>query len=307
MRRKGRVALIGHRGARGLFPENTLEGFAAALGLGLDGVELDVALTADGVPVVSHAPALDPDLTRTEDGSWLTTPGPPIQELRADALARFDVGRLRPGSISEARFPDQTPRDGACIPRLEDALRLLASVGALIELKTYPNRAALTAAPETMAAAALEVAERCDAMERVTFESFDWRALRPLQRLRPTLRLAWLTSAETLGNARLWWDGPHPADFGGSVPRAVAAEAGSAGGAWSAEWADLTEAQIAEAHELGLVVIAWTVNEPAAIARLIRWHVDTIITDRPDIARAVMSELGLSLPKKLHVTPHPAP
>ena len=80
-------ALIGHRGARGLFPENTLEGFAAAAALGLDGIELDVALTADGVPVVCHDPVLNPALARGPDGAWIAAPGPLIHALPEAALA----------------------------------------------------------------------------------------------------------------------------------------------------------------------------------------------------------------------------
>ncbi len=63
-----KFTLIGHRGARGLFPENTIEGFAAAIAVGIDGIELDVAVTADGVPVICHDPALNPDLVRGPGG-----------------------------------------------------------------------------------------------------------------------------------------------------------------------------------------------------------------------------------------------
>ena len=84
--------LHGHRGARGLFPENTLAGFAGALEIGVDALELDVAMTADGVVVVSHDAALNPDITRTSDGVWLARHGQPIRSLRAAELARYDVG-----------------------------------------------------------------------------------------------------------------------------------------------------------------------------------------------------------------------
>ena len=82
-------ALIGHRGARGLFPENTLEGFAAAAALGLDGIELDVVLTADGVPVVCHDPALNPALA------------PPIRRLPRSK--RSSIGGAHPGGRRTAR------------------------------------------------------------------------------------------------------------------------------------------------------------------------------------------------------------
>ncbi len=283
------IELWGHRGARGLFPENTVEGIAAALSLGLDGVEIDVALTADGVPVLSHDPFLSGDIVREADGRWVD--GPLIWCLRADELARFDVGRARPGGITAARFPKQSPIDGARMPRLDAALS--SGARCLIELKTFPDRPADTAAPEAMAEAVAQAADRSGASARVTVESFDWRGPRYLRRARPDLALAWLTRTETEQAASLWWDGPAPQDFGGSVPRAVAAEGG---GAWAPEHGTLTEARIEEAHALGLRVLAWTVNDPADLQRLIAWKADGVITDRPDIARRVMAAAGLPLP-----------
>ncbi len=285
-------ALIGHRGARGLFPENTREGFAAALALGIDGIELDVALTADGVPVVCHDPALNPALARGPDGAWIAAPGPLIHALPEAALAAYDVGRLRPGSALAASFPDQRPIDGARIPRLDAALAL-PGLSFIVELKTLPDHPDWTAPAAAMAEAALAAAERAGALDRVTFESFDWRGPRHLRRIRPALRLAWLTRAATVAEAALWWDGPRPEDFAGSVPRAVAAEGGQV---WAPEHVDLTEAQIVEAQALGLAVLPWTVNRAEDMARLIGWGIDGLITDRPDRAREVMAAAGLKLP-----------
>jgi len=112
------IDLQGHRGARGLLPENTLEGFAAALAIGVDTVELDVGMTADDVVVVTHDAMLNPDITRTADDAWLAKRGPAIRSLRAADLAQYDVGRIRPGTAYAALYPDQAPRDGARIPTL---------------------------------------------------------------------------------------------------------------------------------------------------------------------------------------------
>ena len=280
------IELQGHRGARGLFPENTLAGFAGARAIGVDTIELDVAMTADNVVVVSHDPALNPDITRTSDGAWLTRHGPPISSLRAADLKRYDVGRIRPGSAYAAEFPDQAPRDGAHIPTLEDVLRIDPRVKFNIELKTFPLQPELTADGANMAAAVVSVADATGTTGRITVQSFDWRGLRHLRRTRPDVRLAWLTRAAILPQARVWWDGPEPSDYGGSIPRAVAAEGGPI---WAPAHADLTEESLAEARDLGLLVIAWTVNRPDDMRRLIGWGVDGLITDRPDIARRVMA------------------
>src|SRR5687767_3728555 len=74
--------LQGHRGARGLKPENTLAGFASALELGVSTLELDCAVTRDGIVVVSHDPVLNPDYTRDKQGRFLDAPGPPIVTLK---------------------------------------------------------------------------------------------------------------------------------------------------------------------------------------------------------------------------------
>jgi glycerophosphoryl diester phosphodiesterase len=278
--------LHGHRGARGLFPENTLAGFAGALEIGVDALELDVAMTADGVVVVCHDPAPNPDITRTSDGVWLARHGQPIRSLQAAELARYDVGRIRPGSAYAAEFPDQVPRDGARIPSLEDVLRISPRVRFNIELKTSPLQAAPRVDGATLANAVVAVADATGTIGRITMQSFDWRGPRHVRRTRPGIRLAWLTRAAILPYARLWWDGPDPSDYGGSVPRAVAAEGGPV---WAPEHVDLTEASLAEAHDLGLLVIPWTVNRPDDMRRLIGWGIDGLITDRPDLARAALA------------------
>jgi glycerophosphoryl diester phosphodiesterase len=293
--------LAGHRGARGLFPENTLEGFAATLALGVDAIELDVALTADGIPVVTHDSRLNAELTRGPDGAWLAGPGPAIRSLRLADLQPYDVGRLRPGSRTARLHPAQTPQDGARIPTLASVIALAgqARVRVDAEVKTQPDEPGLTAPAAEVADAVLAAAAQAGATELLVVRSFDWRGLRHLRRTRPELPLVWLTSPHTVARAALWWDGATPAAHGGSVPAAIAAEyAGrpvQAG--WAPEHAGLTRAEIAAAQALGLRVLPWTVNDPADMERLIAWGVDGLCTDRPDLARAAMHAAGLPLPR----------
>jgi glycerophosphoryl diester phosphodiesterase len=279
------LGLQGHRGARGLFPENTIEGFRAALAAGVDVIELDVGMTADGSVVVSHDLLLNPDIVRDASGAWLVGPGPALGEMTLAALARFDVGRLQPGSAYAAQFPQQQPHDGARIPTLADVLRIDPNGRFTVELKTDPRYPQRTASPATLADATLAVIDAAAAGPRIYLESFDWRGPRHVRRTRPDIRLAWLTRAETVRDAQLWWDGPHPRDFGGSVPRVVAAEGGPI---WAPEHIGLTRDLVAEAHELGLLVLPWTVNDPQAMRRLCDWGVDGLITDRPDLALSAL-------------------
>jgi glycerophosphoryl diester phosphodiesterase len=132
----------------------------------------------------------------------------------------------------------------------------------------------------------LQVVDRTGAAGRVIIESFDWRGPHHVRRIRPELQTALLTSDETVCDAALWWDGITPADFANSVPAAVAAQEG---GIWAPTWESLTRAAVAEAHDLGLQVVPWTVNRRAALRRMIDFGADRIITDRPDIALSVIA------------------
>lgn len=283
--------ISGHRGARGLWPENTLEGFAATFALGVQSVELDVALTADGIPVVVHDPALNPDIVRGPDGSWLAGPGPLVRDLKRAALHRYDVGRLRPGSAYGAPYATQSPRDGARIPALADVLALARPAGVVvdIEIKTMPDRPDLTAPPERMVDAVLDVVAALGMHRQVALRSFDWRALAHSQQVAPEIPRGYITSPDTEANAALWWGGADPAAHGGSVPATIAALSPAPGTLWAPGFRSLTAARVAEAHALGLRVMPWTVNQPADMARLIGMGVREICTDYPDRLHAVLA------------------
>jgi glycerophosphoryl diester phosphodiesterase len=282
----------GHRGARALFPENTLEGFLAATSLGVTAFELDVGLTADDVVVVTHDLTLNPDLVRDESGAWLSGRQPTIRSLTYAQLRSYDVGRIRPRSHAAARFPDQVPQDGACIPTLAAVLAALPKARFTIEVKTDPAHPEWTAAAPVIADAALAVIDDANAVDRVIVEAFDWRVQRHIRRTRADLKLAWLTRAETVRGARLWWDGM-TADQ--SLPAIVAAEGGPV---WAPDYNTLTPAQIDEAHRLGLFVLPWTVNRPADMRRLIAWGVDGLISDRPDLALGLAGQPRIRGPRR---------
>lgn len=298
--------LQGHRGARGLAPENTLAGFAAALAIGVTTLELDVAMTSDGVLVVHHDRRLNPEITRGPDGRFLSGRGPAIHALTLDALRRYDVGRARPGSAYASRFPAQRPSDGARIPALAQVFALVREAGAdhvrfNLETKLAPDAADEAPDPERFAGAVAAAVRRAGLGNRVSVQSFDWRTLQILRRIAPDLVRACLTSQrprfDTIRRGRPgpspWTAGLDIDAFGGSVPRLVAA-AGC--GVWSPAFEDLAHGRVAEARALGLKVIPWTVNAAGQMARLIAMGVDGIITDHPERLREVLSARGLPLP-----------
>ncbi len=278
----------GHRGARGLFPENTLQGFQAARDLGVAAFELDVGLTRDGVVVVSHDPALNPDITRDSDGRFLSGHGPLILDLGFAELGQYDVGRIRPGTRYADLFPDQVAIDGARIPTLLDVLRMDDRTRFNIELKTDPGCPERSAHPVSLADAVMAVIDQAGAGGRMMIESFDWRGPRHVREIRPDMPTAWLTSPTTEAASALWWGGRDLASHGGSVPRAVAAEGGTV---WAPQYLTLTQDRLSEAHGLGLSVLPWTVNQASDIRRLIQWGVDGLITDRPDLALRILGQV----------------
>ena len=295
--------LQGHRGARGLGPENTLAAFQRALDIGVTTLETDLAVTRDGVLIISHDPYLNPDIVRDPDGSWLAAKGPPIRALTLAELKRYDIGRLNPASAYAKQFPMQQAADGQRFPTLVEVFALGAAnrVRFNLETKITPTSGDGTPDPATFARLVVEAIRGAGPTQRVTVQSFDWRTLIEVKKLAPDIATACLT-IETENNDTVqrqaatpspWHAGLSLAQQGGSLPRLVKAAGCST---WSMFWRNLTPETAAEARALGLQVLPWTVNEPADMARLIDWRVDGIITDYPDRLRKVMAEKGMPLP-----------
>ncbi|MCU0764360.1 MAG: glycerophosphodiester phosphodiesterase [Hydrogenophaga sp.] len=297
----------GHRGARGLAPENTLVGFEHALAIGVTTLELDLVLSADGVPVVSHDTTPNPDITRDRSGAWLKTRGTPFHRLSAADIGHFDVGRINPGSRYARDFSSQVPSDGERIPTLAEVFKRVNALRAdhvrfNIELKLNPTRPDESPAPAEFVKAVLAVLEQYRMTSRVTLQSFDWRVLRAAREQAPALPLSYLSAQLERYNTLVsgdWTDGLRLADFD-DAPSMVAAAGGSL---WSPNFRDLSQPLLARARELGLKVIPWTVNDIPDMGRLIDWGVDGIITDYPDRLRSVMQSRGMALPPQVGTTP----
>jgi len=302
----GKFDLQGHRGARGLWPENTLAGFARARALGVSTLELDCAVTRDAVVVVSHDPQPNPDHTRDPQGRFLQVPGPPICTLSYAQLQQYDVGRLQPGTTYAAQFPQQQAVDGERIPRLADLFAMISAqrdrlIRFNIEAKLFPLQPDLTLPPETFVPLLLDDVRGAGLESRVVIQCFDWRVIRLVQKLAPAIATAALTDQQGEDDTLYagqpgpspWLAGLAIRDFGGSVPRLAQA---SGAVIWSPNYLDLTEAAVFEAHLLGLEVTPWTVNEPADMQRLVAFGVDGMITDRPDRLRGVLQKQGIAVP-----------
>jgi glycerophosphoryl diester phosphodiesterase len=295
--------LQGHRGARGLAPENTLAAFERALEIGVSTLETDVHLSAEGVPVLHHDPRLNADLTRDASGTWITAPGPLLKDLTLAQLRAYDLGRAKPGSTMANNFPQQQPRDGEQVPTLAQLFALVKQRGAEavrfnLEVKMHPQQPGDRPAWEQIVDALLAEVKAAGMDGRVTIQGFDWRALQRVREQAPGLPTACLSSQtpryDTISSG-LWTAGLTLAEHG-SVPK-MAKAAGCT--IWSPSGHDLSAARADEAHALGLTVLPWTINERADMDTLIAWGVDGLITDYPDRGRDALRARSLPPPRAL--------
>lgn len=239
----GRPLVIGHRGASGRLPENTLAAFRGAFEDGADGVELDVRLSADGVPVVVH----DASLFRT------TGVRGRVRDRTAAELAECLARRARVGAAPGAGETG--------VPTLERALELAAGYGAVVWAELKGGEAALG---EAVAA----LLGRRGWRDRVVVLSFDHEALRRIRRIDARVRTA-ATLAPSIRTPRLG-----PSRVVEAVERAGAASA-------ALHVALATRRRVDALRERGLGVAVWTVNSRAIARRLDRFGVDAIMTDFP--------------------------
>ncbi len=305
-----------HRGGLGLTTENTLEAFANALELGVTTLELDIQITEDGYAVVTH----DRRVSDVKcDDTAPAFPGDPefpyvgyyIKDLTLAQVWTLDCGTLL------ADHPNAEVVDGARIPLLSEVFALVDCYGANkvwfnIETKVEAGAPEQTAPREQFIDVVLAEIEEAGVRNRVTIQSFDWGALMLVRELEPRLPTVALTNGDFLqvgqAGASPWLGGIDIDDFGGSLVDAAASFGADAispvhGMPQNGKVGDpgyvpyTTPALVAKAHEAGLAVIPWTIDDPATMASLIEAGVDGIITNYPDRLRAVAAEYGYKLPK----------
>jgi len=294
------VELQGHRGARGLAPENTLVSFRQALHHQVDCIEIDVGMTRDGQIVIHHDRSLNPDITRL-GGDWIAGRRY-LKDLTSTELRAFDVGRIKPGTQYASEFPRQIPSDGARIAMLDDLLAMpelarAPSVGLNIEIKTSPLAHAETFPSERICQQLISDLDRRNFRGRTRVQSFDWRNMVTVRRLAPEIQLGFLTvglRAKTNGEAEIkraasWLGDIELGDFDGSLPIAIRYLGGAF---WAPHYLDIADEDVAAAHAEGLKVVVWTVNEQAEMRRMLAMHVDGIITDYPDAGRQERAALS---------------
>ncbi|MEX2655346.1 MAG: glycerophosphodiester phosphodiesterase family protein [Acidimicrobiia bacterium] len=293
--------LQGHRGARGLRPENTLPAVEAALDAGVSTVELDLHFSSDRRVVAWHDPKIDPSKCGVDPSASLPVPDP---DVLATGSVELMVSRLTVAELAGYRcdrnpdptsFPDQTVTNsglagdrygivevGQIFDFVDAYARAETTAAALgeragrvefnLELKRRPDHPGYIddtfdgISPGAFELALLEEIDARDLRDRVVVQSFDHRSLWALGSIAPDIRLSVLTRRGDPTDFERW------VDQGASI--------------WSPDWREVDSATLAAAHRAGLKVIPWTVNDSELMDNLITLGVDGIITDRPDLAPA---------------------
>ena len=263
----------GHRGARGLLPENSIAGAREALRYGMRTIELDLAVTRDSVLVVSHEPTFNPTICSL-DGSGYD------EETSLFALTSAEVQTVDCGRRPHPDFPYQAPAPGpkptfVALVRAADAFarqRGRALPFYNVEIKSAPDLdGRYTPAPAAFAAVVVGAIAELGIGDRVTVQSFDPRPLAYLSEHAPDLPLAGLVPL--------------------ALPRAGFVEKfGREIDVFSPHHLTLTRGMIADYRDHGLRVVPWTVNDKSRMRTLLSWGVDGIITDYPDRLREVLDE-----------------
>ncbi|MFD0889976.1 glycerophosphodiester phosphodiesterase family protein, partial [Streptosporangium algeriense] len=288
----------GHRGARGLRPENTLPGLAHALELGVDALEFDVALTADRRLVLTHDLTVSAVTSADRYPAFSGDPmfpyvGRPVGALTLAQLRTLECGVRLPRSADDRFAATQVPVPDTRMPTLSAVLALVNAYGAdrvrlHVELKSDPTRPDLSADPRELTELVLAELELHGRLGGAAILSFDWRILGVARSLAPKTPRYALVERATM--SPVWFGGLWLEDFGGDLS-AVALAAG--GTVLSPDHVLADEKLVADATRAGVPVVVWTVNDPVRAAWMLDLGVAGVVTDYPDRMRALWEARGL--------------
>lgn len=264
------VDIQGHRGARGLYPENSIPGFIKAIDLGVTTLEMDLSVTKDSVLIVSHEPyfshefCADPTGKRIPKDSIVN-----IYEMTYEEVRAFDCG-----SLAHDRFPEQQ-KMSTYKPALNEVLVAVnqhlktknsPQVKFNIELKTRKDADNIFhPTPEVFSELVFEKLTSFEMLDVTTIQSFDFRMLQYFNKTYPEVELAVL-----IENPLHWEKNIDSLGFTPAI--------------YSCNYQLLSPVNIEELQEAGMRVIPWTINQTQDMKKLLSWGVDGIITDYPDRA-----------------------
>lgn len=282
------IEIYAHRGGGGLMPENTIPAFDNAMKLGVDVVDMDVGMSKDGTVIVTHDRSLMREMTRL-NGEWIERDDLFIKDKTDAELKGYDVGRPNPATDYAKKYPRVKYQDGVKIPTLREVIEFVKSQPGgdktrfQIEIKTKEDKSNESFSPYKISEAVVGVLTKEGVADRAEVHSFDWRALENIHQQNPVIKVSYLSSFSdnfTKGEIEHEQIAKNIADLGGDV--------------WSLDFRDLpkddakAKAEIKHAKELGLKVVAWTIDTKADMQRAIELGLDGIITNYPDVLKQIL-------------------
>jgi glycerophosphoryl diester phosphodiesterase len=305
--RNGSFDLQSHRGGRGEWTEESLTAFSNSLKLGVTTLELDTHLTDDGKVIVWHDDTIQANKCLDTVPATAGDPEFPYVGDRVAELSLAQIKTLNCGFVQLPGYPEQEVIEGNRIAELKDVYQLVRDTNAAkvrFNVETKVNDSEIGGAGmESLTRAVVAEVQASGMADRTTIQSFDWSSLNLTKEIAPELPLVALSSGDAWMGVGQPGASPNLGgididDYNGSLPKAAAAQGYDV---VSPTFRSVTPQMIADAHDLGLPVIPWTVNTTADMERLMDLGVDGIITDYPTRLRTVMEERGLRLPKAYEV------
>lgn len=269
------IDLQGHRGARGLLPENTIPAFLKALEYSkVTTLELDLAVTKDHHLVVSHEPWFNPAICSDSLGSTLSEEEKiSIYQLTYDQIRTFDCG-----SNGNPRFPEQQKMQ-VSKPLLSEVINVVSrtlseqqrpQIQYNIEIKSHPSLDSIfTPSPEDFSNLVYNFIKENMNIEKVTVQSFDFRVLKYFHKKYPDVKLVALIENKAGIAANL-------------------SELGFNPDIYSPYYKMLSRESVDSLHQQNIIVTPWTVNDTTDMKQLIEWQIDGIITDYPNLAQKIL-------------------
>ena len=293
------IRIYGHRGARGEYPENTIEGFKHTFSLQIKAIEFDVLISKDNVPTIYHNFTLNKDLTKDGNNNWLPTDDIKIYEKTFEEIKTYNVGGIDSNSKYGKTFSKQKTLETARIPSLKDLLELVKSSGKDIflnlEIKSSPYKQDLIPNPSEMVKLVLKDINDYSLVDQTLISSFDWRILKEVKKQNSNILRGYLSlqqgQSKTIFEDSLWVDGKFSSLELFELPKVIKSLDGHV---WCPFYRDVTKENVQQAHDLGLAVNAWTVNDEEDILRMIDYSIDGIITDYPEKVKKICQNENIS-------------
>ena len=280
----GIIRIVGHRGARGLFPENSMVGFESILKMGVTLIELDVVFSKDKTPIITHNHTINPFISRDVDGEFVSE-SIKVSSLTVEQIKNYEIGRLDLDSDYGKRFTQQAQLDGIYMPTLQELFEKMqepdfGQMRLMVEIKSEPNYS--RQARENIASLVTKQIRDSNLANKVLLHSFDWLLLSECKKKDPEIITSFLTKKGYQDRI----ENHHPlqvfmqdaANHSNAVPEKINALGGSV---WCPYFKDITRDRLLSARENNLIVVVWTLNERDDIEAMIDLGVDAIVTDYP--------------------------